>query len=101
MDESVGAFIDANKIYLAFGAAAAFFWPQIKAYLTTLIPALPAIPATPSTVVSKTVGSGRADWIADLIALQNVLDSNGQGEAAALVAQAAVKVIGTPTAAKK
>lgn len=101
MDDSFGAFIDANKIYIAACAIGAFFWPQIKAQLLAFLPSIPAIPSTPSAVVSKTVGSSRADWIADLIALQSVLESNGQSDAAGLVAQAAVKVIGTPSPVKK
>lgn len=85
---------------LAGGAAAAvLFWPQLRGALASFLPALgPAAPpvASGTVAVSRPVGSSRADWIADLIALQAVLDSNGQAEAAQLVAQAAVKVIGSP-----
>lgn len=96
--------METEKILLAAVAAAVVFWPQIRPMLSAFLPAAASAasePVTNAVVSSKPVGSSRADWIADLIALQGVLDSHGQSEAASLVAQAAVKVIGTPTTAKK
>lgn len=92
---------DIKTIGLIGGAAAVMFWPQISSFLGGL-KAKAASPAPrPAGPQSRSVGSEPADWINDLYALQKVLIANSQKEAADLLSQAMVKIIGAPVAPKQ
>lgn len=94
--------MDTEKLLLVAAAAAVVFFPQIKAAFLSLKPVSPTEPAgSPSAPKSRPVGSERADWVVDLLSLQKVLEANGQGDAASLVSQAAVKIIGAPAGGGK
>jgi carboxylesterase type B len=87
-----------QKVLLIAAAVGVVFLPQIAAFAKGLLDKAKAQSPVPSSVNSRAVGSDRADWVADMLALQKVLDANGQIEAASLIAQAAVRVIGAPNA---
>lgn len=90
---------DTQTIVLIAGAVVVLFFPQLKAAAEKLMhhdaPGGPSVPRR--TTQSRSVGSEPSDWINDLYALQKVLIANGQKEAADLLAQAMVKIIGAPT----
>jgi hypothetical protein len=86
---------DTKTVVLIAGAAVVVFFPQIMEFLKGLRPAAPTAP--PVATKTRPVGSEPADWINDLYALQKVLIANGQKEAADLLAQSMVKIIGAPT----
>ena len=97
---------DLEKYGLIAAAAALFFWPQIQAFLKktgsqpspTLSPEKSA--GSPVTT-SRTVGSDRSEWITDLLAMQRVLQANGQSKAADLIAESMVLIVGMKTEDKK
>jgi len=93
-----------NKTLLLIGAAVAVvFLPQIVAFAKGFLEkAKSAAPApSSSSVTSRPVGSEPADWINDLYSLNKVLIANGQKEAADLLSQAMVKIIGAPSGGAK
>ena len=86
---------DIKTIGLIGGAVAVMFWPQISSFLGGL-KAKAASPAPrPAGPQSRSVGSEPADWVVDLFALQNVLLANNRNDAADLVSQAIVKIVGS------
>lgn len=86
---------DTKTIVLIGGALAVFFGPHLLAYIKQMAPK--AIQQESSSPKSRAVGSEPADWINDLYSLQKVLVSNGQKDAADLLSQAMVKIIGADT----
>lgn len=82
-----------EKLVLIAAAVGVVFLPQIMALLKGFAGKSAPAPdrAGPQ---SRSVGSDPADWIADLYALQKVLIANGQKDAAELVSQSMVKIIG-------
>ena len=99
--------MDIDPKYLLIGvAAAALFWPQLQILLKQATsggvssiaatnPATTGGSATPpSSPQSRVVGSDRGAWLQDLLGMQRVLEQNGQKEAADLISQAMVKIVG-------
>lgn len=82
-----------EKYALIAAAAALFFWPQIQAFLKQQKEPAKSSPS-PTAPKSRTVGSDRGEWLQDLLGMQRVLESNGQKEAADLISQAMVKIVG-------
>ena len=86
-----------EKYGLIAAAVALFFWPQIQKFLQSKGPAQEAKGSAPGNVNSRTVGSDRSEWVADLMAMQRVLQSNGQNKAADLIAESMVLIVGMKT----
>lgn len=86
---------DTQTLVIIAAGLAVLFWPQVTAYLKSHKPPLPvALPlASSAPPQSRTVGSDRAEWIADLLAMQRVLSANGQEKAADLLAQSMVLIV--------
>ena len=90
--------MDNKTLILISAAVAVVFFPQILAAAKGfLADAKPARRPSKSPPRSSVVGSDPSEWINDLYAIQKVLDANGQKEAASLISQAMVKIIGVPT----
>lgn len=83
---------DIEKYALLAAAAALFFWPSIQKFLQQQ--KAPPKPESAGVVISKTVGSDRNEWIADLLNMQRVLVANNQKKAADLLSQAMVLLVG-------
>jgi len=86
---------DTKTVVLIGGALAVFFGPQVLAYFKQMTPKVS--PQQTSPPKSRAVGSEPADWINDLYSLQKVLVANSQKDAADLLSQAMVKIIGADT----
>ena len=81
---------DNEKMLLVAAAVVVIFFPKIMEFSKK------ALEKLKTNKVAQKNSTEKSGWVTDLLAIQHTLEVNGETEAANLVAQAAVEVIGVP-----